>query len=282
MNFSRIVAAVAIVLVAPLVTLGGTTSIAQAVPGAGFEASARIAPGVRMVTAGRSCTANFVFTDAKRNLYVGYAARCAAKRATARPNGCKVATVPLGTRVRFTGVSASGKAVLIGRGRLAYSSWTAMKRAKSAGTRCATNDFALVKVDRAARRKVSPTVPQWGGPVALAALPRAGSQVFGYAAASPAGYFQPAVAPTMGSMLRSSAWAGTVGIGAPVALRAVGGGYLDSRGRAVGVLSRRGTDSASGSGTVGSLAAQVAFARSHGVKGLRLVKGHAFGVGAVL
>lgn len=286
MNFRRTLAAVATMLVTPLLVLGGTTSATQAAPGPAAQSPARIEPGVGMVTAGVACTANFVFTDARKNTYVGYAARCAAKRAATRSNGCERATLPLGTRVRFVrGASATSKGRTLGHGRLAYSSWTAMKRAKVAGARCSTNDFALVRVDRAYLRKVSPTVPQWGGPVALGEMPAAGTQVFGYARSAPAGgAFEQAAAPRMGPMLRSGVWGGTVAIGpsgAPGTRGEAGSGLLDSRGRAVGVLSVLALDSA-GTSRVGALSQQVAFARRHGVKGLRLVRGRAFGTSAVL
>ncbi len=284
MNFSRTLTAVATMFVAALLVLGGTTFAAQAAPGPVPSSSPRIEPGVGMVTAGIPCTANFIFTDAKQNTYVGYAARCAAERAATRSNGCEGATLPLGTRVRFVRAgSGASKGKTLGYGTLAYSSWTAMKRAKVSGPRCHSNDFALVKVNRAHLRKVSPTVPQWGGPVALGAMPKAGGQVFGYAGSALAGgHFEQATAPRMGPVLRSGAWGGTVAAGAPGTRGESGSGYLDSRGHAVGVLSARFPGSVAPISGVGSLARQVGFARQHGVKGLKLVRGHVFGTSAVL
>ena len=60
-----------------------------------------IGPGVQMITAGRLCTANFVFRDARRRSYVGYAAHCAIRRGATPADGCATDSRPLGTRVRF-------------------------------------------------------------------------------------------------------------------------------------------------------------------------------------
>src|SRR4051812_29451883 len=62
-------------------------------------ASAAIHPGVQMYTAGAQCTANFVFTDRARHVYVGYAAHCAGKGEATDTNGCNTASHPIGTPV---------------------------------------------------------------------------------------------------------------------------------------------------------------------------------------
>ena len=64
-------------------------------------ATAEIHPGTMMYTDGAQCTANFVFTDASANVYVGYAAHCAGLGEATDTNGCAADSLPLGTRVTF-------------------------------------------------------------------------------------------------------------------------------------------------------------------------------------
>src|SRR5215212_1192932 len=64
--------------------------------------SATIHPGTMMYTAGAQCTANFVFTDAAGNTYLGYAAHCAGTGSSTDTNGCRTDSVPLGSRVDLT------------------------------------------------------------------------------------------------------------------------------------------------------------------------------------
>ena len=60
----------------------------------------------------------------------------------------------------------------VGSGTLAYSSWATMQKLKWKGAlRCQWNDFALVRVSRADKGKVNPTVPFWGGPRTIGGAP---------------------------------------------------------------------------------------------------------------
>ena len=120
---------------------------------------ATIHPGVRMYTAGGQCTANFVFTDGY-NVFLGYAAHCAGLGGAFDTNGCRTGSLPLGTPVEIEGASR--------RGVLAYSSWVTMRSVRERDpNRCAHNDFALVRLNRADIRRVNPSVPHWGGPTGV-------------------------------------------------------------------------------------------------------------------
>ena len=248
---------------------------ALVVPGASAGAAStgqRIAPGVQMVTAGSQCTGNFVFRDRKKRLYVGYAAHCAGKGDSTDTNGCKTPSLPMGTRVRFvTGMNSLSGGTTVGYGRLRYSSWAAMQRARTTSTAvCETNDFALVEVDRAYRGRVDPTFPSYGGPTAIGGVPAAGEQVFTYGSSSLRGS-----SAKSGSVVESDSRSATVFTPSPGIPGDSGSGYLDARGRAFGVLSTVNIAPAAGTNGVGGLAAQVSFARKHGIRTLRLVPGRA-------
>jgi hypothetical protein len=250
---------------AAAVTVLGPTGPAVAA-GAG-----RIGPGTQMVTAGRSCTANFVFRDARHRVYVGYAASCATQ-GTRVADACTARSLPLGTRVRF-----ADRGRTLGYGTLRYSSLRAMHRAGVTDpATCAANDFALVRVRGAARQRVAASVAYWGGPSSIGTLPAVGTTVFGL--------LRPAARsrtiPRVGEVASVGTDKAIVTTALPSTRAARGSGFQDMSGRAVGILT---ASSGSGSNTVVSLSDAVAFARAHGVAGLRVVRGHdAFTGSAIL
>jgi hypothetical protein len=245
------VVALALVASALLVTTGPATAA-----GAG-----RVGPGTQMVTGGRTCTAGFAFRDARHRVYLGYAASCAVRK-TSASNPCALRPLPVGTRVRLV---ERGRTV--GFGKLRYSSLRSLRHAgvTDAAT-CAANDFALVQIRGAVRRHLDPTVPYWGGPSRLGALPPVGTTVFGLVRPSPAARSLPR-AGTVEAVAGGTAAVTTL---TPSTRGAKGSGFLDDSGRAVGILTGW---SASGANTVESLAAVVRYARHHGVAGLRVVRG---------
>ena len=256
--------AVLIAAVSTVTALGPTGPATAAAAG-------RIGPGTQLVTGGRVCTANFVFRDARHRVFVGYAASCATRTAATGGDACTARSLPLGTRVRF-----ADRGRTVGYGELRYSSLRTLRRAGvSDAATCAANDFALVEVRGATRRRVDPTVPYWGGPSGLGTLPSVGTTVFGLAR------------PTAGARTVPRAGSVTVGAGGTVTVStplpstrgARGSGFLDDAGRAVGVLTG---SSVAGDNTVVSLADAVAFARRHGVGGLRVVHGHEAFTGAAV
>lgn len=270
-----------LVLVVAAATAGLTTVGA---PGGAVAASrwapadkATITPGVQMYTKGAQCTGNFVFKDARNRVYVGYAAHCAGGGA-ATDTDCDTPSLPLGTRVRFrSGGSAVTNGELVGRGTLAYSSWLTMQRLKSEpGPACSFNDFALVRVAKADRAKVNPTVPFWGGPTGLrSARLSVGDRVYSYGNSSlraGATLLGPKVGTSAGD--HPSGWSHDVYTVTPGVPGDSGSGFLDSSGRAFGTLSSLAAAPLPASNGVGDLARELAFAQKHsGIAGLRLVKG---------
>ncbi len=242
------------------------------------EATAKIKPGVQMLTDGAQCTANFVFKDGLGRVYVGYAAHCAGTGSASDTNGCTTKSLPLGTPVKFViGGNLLSDGTVVGTGKLAYSSWRTMQaRGTKDVARCSYNDFALVRVDKASVSRVNPTVPTWGGPSTIASTPlKVGNTIY-----------------TVGnSSLRSGTPAaktgsvtGVVGGGLAYNIKTSspgvpgdsGSGFMDARGRAAGVLSTLsvGISLTPVSNTMGDLYRELNYAKLYsGISGLFLAKG---------
>ncbi len=241
-------------------------------------ARATITPGVQMLTKGAQCTGNFVFTDARRRVYVGYAAHCAGLGEATDTNGCQTRSVAIGTRVRFVeGTSVATAGSTVGRGRLAYSSWVSMRRrGLKGGPACDFNDFALVRVAAGSVKHVNPSVPFWGGPRRLGPGRLAeGSRVYGYGNSGLRAGAEP-LAPRTGVTLGRSGggWSHDVYTVTPGIPGDSGSGYLDGSGRAVGVLSTVAIAPLPASNGLGDLYREVRYAQRHsGISGLRLVAG---------
>ncbi|MGZ4448928.1 MAG: hypothetical protein ACXVW4_03965 [Nocardioides sp.] len=240
-------------------------------------ATAALHPGTQMFTAGAQCTANFVYADATGAVYLGYAAHCAGRGGQTDTDGCTTDSLPLGTPVRFAeGATAATSGTTVGHGTLAYSSWSTMHHLAGPGPNaCAYNDLALVRVDPADVGTVNPSVPFWGGPsgVSTAGLP-AGDRTWSWGQSS----LRPttALSPRTGASLGGSGhgWSWDVYTATPGIPGDSGSGFLDSRGRAVGVLSTITLAPLVGSNGLGDLARELAFAQAHsGIDGLRLVPG---------
>jgi hypothetical protein len=229
-----------------------------------------------MFTSGAQCTGNFAFADRRGRRYVGYAAHCAGRGGATDTDGCRTRSLPLGTRVRFaTGATAVTRGTTLGHGRLVYSSWRAMR---AAGTRnanaCAANDFALVRVDAADRRRVNPSVPFWGGPTGLGRRAPATSSVYSWGQSSlrPTTLLSPKTGVSLGATY--GGWGMDVYTVAPGIPGDSGSGFLDAEGRAVGTLSTVAIAPLAGSNGLGNLRRELAFARKHsGIEGLRLLHG---------
>ncbi|MDO7867435.1 hypothetical protein [Nocardioides jiangxiensis] len=263
---------VLLAVVAPGMQAGGAQAASRWAP----ASTATIHPGVQMFTDGAQCTANFVFTDDARRVYVGYAAHCAATGGSSDTDGCATRSLALGTPVRFgTGAGLLTSGTTTGSGRLAYSSWRTMQARHETNTiRCAYNDFALVRVDAGSVGKVNPSMPVTGGPVALDTdgVP-VGSTVYTYGASS--------MTLGGGGSARTARKTATEGRGWEHVVRGgtgipgdSGSGYLGPDGRAAGVLSTLAFGLTGTSNGVGDLAHELAFAQAHsGIAGLRLVPG---------
>jgi hypothetical protein len=240
------------------------------------EATATIKPGIQMYTGDAQCTGNFVFKDRVGHVYVGYAAHCAGRGQDTDTNGCTTPTHPVGTKVDFvTGGSVLSAGTTVGTGHLAYTSWGTMQRLHVRNAnRCAYNDFALVRVDRASVGKVNPTVPGFGGPTGVAPLLSAGAPIYTVGSSSLRG----STAQKSGNVLdRVGGGLGySISTSNPGIPGDSGSGFMDSLGRVTGVLStiNVGFSVTPVSNTMGNLGAELVWAQKYsGIPGLVLVRG---------
>lgn len=268
MNLSRKLLMVLCVL--GLALLSGAASASAWAP----EGSATIHPGVMTFTGGSSflngagqCTANFVYTDASGNVYLGQAAHCSSTGGSTETNGCSTKSLALGTPI-YAGDLVNGgvqNGTLIGT--LAYNSWIAMQKAgeKNAAT-CAYNDLALIKIDPGQVANVNPTVPFWGGPNGLAAgAAPLGERVFSYGNSILRGgvsALSPKTGASVGEGEESAGWSSQVYTVSPGIPGDSGSGFMDGSGNALGVLSTVEFAPLPASNGVGTLAKELAYANT--------------------
>lgn len=239
----------ALVAAAPVIPTGaaGDASVAvdedHTAPGPHRWAPAEqatIHPGVTMVTAGASCTSNFIFEwwqelpDGKRirHVYIGYAAHCASPGSNTDTNGCLAGSLPLQTKVDIDGASRQGT--------LAYSSWhTMVARGEDPETnRCRYNDFALVELHPSDHGRVNPSVPHFGGPSGLGTTTSLGDDVYSYGNSSlrmGIEELNPKYEASLG--MQGDGWLHRIYAVTPGIPGDSGSGHLDGSGRAIGVTS---------------------------------------------
>lgn len=241
---------------------------------------ATLTPGTQMYTKGSQCTSNFVFTDSAGNVYIGYAAHCAGKGAATDTDGCQTESEPIGTAVTFNrGGSLLSDGTVLGRGTLAYSSWSTMQEIGTTDANtCAYNDFALVKVAAADVAKVNPSVPFFGGPTGLRTAPLdALDQVFSYGNTSlrfGISLLSPKFGVALGDSTADGGWNHPVYTVTPGIPGDSGSGFLDADGKAFGVVSTVALAPLPLSNGIGDLARELAFAQQHsGIPGLKLALG---------
>jgi hypothetical protein len=276
----RSVALLAVLASALLGAAAVTAAPAQAAPQWAPAATAAIHPGTMMYTAGAQCTANFVFTDADSNVYVGYAAHCAGLGEATDTNGCQAESRPLGTPVTFNkGGSLISEGTVVGRGTLVYSSWLTMRQLGTTDANaCAYNDFALVKVDAADAGKVNPSIPFWGGPTGIDTDgTAAGDRVYTYGNSSlrfGISQLSPHTGISLGDDAADSGWSHPLYTVTPGVPGDSGSAFVSADGKAVGVLSTLGLAPLPLSNNIGDLGRELAFAQaSSGIAGLTLVHG---------
>ena len=231
-------------------------------------ATATIRPGVQVTSASGQCTANFIFQDAS-NVYIGQAAHCTSTGGATGTNGCTTGSLPLGTPVTIAGASRPGV--------LAYNSWLAMQAAgETDANACAYNDLALVRIDPADVGKVNPSVPHWGGPIALGVGSALLERVYSYGNSS-LRLGLAALSPKTGVSLGDTGggWSSTVYTVTPGIPGDSGSAFLDSTGRALGVLSTVAVAPFAASNGVGNLRRELSYlqARMPGGAGVGLVAG---------
>jgi hypothetical protein len=278
---SRSVLGAATLLSAGIIaTAGATAAPASAAPTWAPAADAAIHPGTMMYTDGAQCTANFVYTDASSNVYVGYAAHCAGTGAATDTDGCQASSLPLGTKVTFNeGGSLVDEGTQVGTGTLVYSSWNTMHQLgeKDANT-CAYNDLALVQVAPADVAKVNPSIPFWGGPTGIDTDgTAAGDRVYTYGNSSlRAGLapLSPHTGVSLGDDAADDGWSHPLYTVSPGVPGDSGSAFVSGDGKAVGVLSTLGLAPLPASNNIGDLARELGYAQQHsGISGLQLVNG---------
>lgn len=192
---------------------------------------ATIHPGSQTVSPSGQCTSNFIFYDRLGGVYVGQAAHCTGTGGATDINGCNSGSLPLGTEVAVGGASQPGT--------LVYNSWLTMQAAgETDPLTCLFNDFALVQLHPDDVAKVNPSLPNWGGPVALGTTTTTLEQVYSY---GNSGLRQglTLLSPKTGVSLGQTdgGWTHPVYTVTPGIPGDSGSGFLNSRGEAVGVLS---------------------------------------------
>jgi hypothetical protein len=193
--------------------------------------SAPIHPGVQTETQGGQCTSNFVFYDGA-TVYIGQAAHCSTTGGQTDTNGCLAGSLPVGTPVTVGGASKPATMV--------YNSWLTMQaRGEANADTCKYNDFALVKLDPADAAKVNPSIPHWGGPNGLnSAGTKILQRVFSYGNSSlrlGLTLLSPKVGLSNGD--GGGGWTHSVSTLTPGIPGDSGSAFLDSTGKALGVLS---------------------------------------------
>jgi len=247
--------------------------------------TATIHPGVMTFTGGSSflngagqCTANFVYTDASGNVYLGQAAHCSSTGSNTETNGCSTKSLPLGSPI-YAGDLVNGgiqTGTLIGT--LAYNSWIAMQQAhETNAATCAYNDLALIKIAAGQAANVNPTVPFWGGPNGLAAgaAPLA-ERVFTYGNSILRGgvsVLSPKTGLSLGEAEESAGWSSQVYTVSPGIPGDSGSSYMDGSGNALGVLSTVELAPVPASNGVGTLAKELAYANSATGLGAKVAPG---------
>ncbi len=283
MNHSTLRRAVAVLAVLASALLGAATvtaAPAQAAPQWAPAATAKIHPGTMMYTAGAQCTANFVYTDASDNVYVGYAAHCAGLGEATDTNGCLAESLPLGTPVTFNeGGSLISEGTVVGQGTLVYSSWLKMHELGTTDANtCAYNDLALVKVAAGDVGKVNPSIPFWGGPTGIDTNgTAAGDRVYTYGNSSlrfGISQLSPHTGISLGDDAADGGWSHPLYTVTPGVPGDSGSAFVSADGKAIGVLSTLGLAPLPLSNNIGDLGKELAFAQaSSGIAGLALVQG---------
>ena len=175
------------------------------------------------------------------------------------------------------GGSLVSEGTAVGHGTLAYSSWLTMQaRGESDESTCAYNDLALVKVDAADVATVNPSIPFWGGPVAINTDgTAAGDRVYSFGNSSLRGGVEE-LSPKTGLSLgtEGEGWSHPVYTLTPGVPGDSGSAFLDAEGNALGTLSTLAIAPLAGSNGVGDLNSELGYAQQHGgIAGLQLVPG---------
>jgi hypothetical protein len=221
-------------------------------------ATAQIHPGVRTLTSGAQCTANFVFQDSAGAVYIGQAAHCSSTGGSTSTNGCTTGSRPLNTPVTVVGATVVG--------RMVYNSWLTMQGIPETDSNtCAYNDFALIKLDPNDYGRVNPSVPFWGGPRALRTTGLStGATVVSYGNSS-LRFGISALSPKQGVSIGDTGggWSHGMYTATPGIPGDSGSGFMDANGDAFGVLSTIAIAPFPASNNAGDLNKELAYMRAH-------------------
>jgi len=263
---------------AATVALALSGALATATPAVADHAGdPTIHPGVQTYTEGAQCTANFVFTDGA-STFIGQAAHCSGTGGNTETDGCLAGSLPLGTKVEINGATQPGTMV--------YNSWLTMQdRNETDENACAYNDFALIKLDPADAGRVSPAIPVIGGPTGInTSGVGTGESVYSYGNSSlRLGISQ--LSPKEGVSLGTTGggWTHPVYTVTPGIPGDSGSAFVDSSGRALGVLSTLAIAPLPASNNVSDLNKALTYANTVGGQSVSLVQGGAFtGANAVV
>jgi hypothetical protein len=262
-------AAITAAVFAPMTSASAGSVPPPAIPKWGDFGTASIHPGINTTTKDAVCTSNFVFYDAQRHGYIGQAAHCSGTGGPNETNGCNSKSLPLGTPVDLGDSKV--------KGTLVYNSWLTMQKiGEKREDVCANNDFALVRIPDDALNKVNPSIPLFGGPTGLREKPvESGESVLSYGNSPLRGgisYLSPKQGLSLGT--DPGGWEHTVYTASPGVPGDSGSGFIDSDGKAFGVLSTLAIAPLPGSNGVADLAHVLQYAQEHsGIQGLTLAKG---------
>jgi hypothetical protein len=256
-----------------LTTVGIVALVAVALavftPGASAWApagTASIHPGVMTFTAGAQCTSNFVFQDGT-NVYLGQAAHCSGTGGQTDTNGCTSGSLPVGTSVEISGASQPGTMV--------YNSWLTMQaKGETNANACQYNDLAIVRIAGADVGKVNPSVPGFGGPTGVGGA-AVGETVYSYGNSELRGGVSK-LGPKQGIVVsvEGGGWSRTVYTVTPGIPGDSGSGFLNSSGKAFGVLSTLEILPTAGSNGVGDLGKELNYVHNNSAfSGVHLVSG---------
>jgi hypothetical protein len=212
---------------------------------------------VQTFTNGAQCTANFVFTQGTQ-VFIGQAAHCSGTGASTDTDGCIAQSLPVGTPVEVTGAAQPGVMV--------YNSWITMQALhESDPDTCAYNDLAIVELNAADYGKVNPSIPHWGGPTGINTTGVAlGNLVYSHGNSElRVGLSQ--LSPKTGVSLgdEGNGWSHGVATVSPGVPGDSGSAFLDSSGRALGVLSTLEIAPVPASNNAGDISRELTYLRAH-------------------
>src|SRR4051795_11842735 len=244
---------VAVILGTALLALGiGATTAGAWAP----ADSATVHPGIQTFTNGAQCTANFVFSDGT-NTYLGQAAHCSGTGGNTETNGCSAQSLPDGTQVDIgTGHPAT----------MVYNSWNAMKRVgETNADTCQYNDIALLQLSAADVANTNPSIPFWGGPTGVNTTgTQVGDEVESYGNSELRGGIT-ALSPKEGKSVgdAGNGWSHGVYTVSPGIPGDSGSAFLDSTGKALGILSTLEAAPLPASNNVGDVNKELAWMHAH-------------------